>query len=257
MHKGIFRILGSVMGILIVILYCTFVFAEELKISSGAAAVENIFKKIQKPIAEEINLSLTLNPVGPQQAWRDLDSGKVEAAAAGLSLADWISLMAEEGYHIDDPSVYYAQTIGLDSIKILTHKENPVKKLTSEQLAGIFTGKLTNWQQVGGFDVPITVVLGTKMAGALTEFRRKIFPDQDYLKTPLSVGTAAEVKQAIKNTPGAIGLGTMAQVDGTVNSPRYEGVIRIVTILTKGAPNKKVQDLIQYIYGSGKMYLKK
>jgi len=49
-----------------------------------------------------------------------------------------------------------ATTVGYDAIAVFVHKSNPIKQLTKEQLKGIFTGKITNWQEVGGNNAPIT-----------------------------------------------------------------------------------------------------
>jgi phosphate transport system substrate-binding protein len=48
-----------------------------------------------------------------------------------------------------------ATTIGYDAIAVFVHKSNPVKNLTKDQLKGIFTGKITNWKEVGGKNAPI------------------------------------------------------------------------------------------------------
>jgi len=45
-----------------------------------------------------------------------------------------------------------------DGIFILLHKENPVAKLDDKQIIDIYTGKITNWKEVGGKEAPITVV---------------------------------------------------------------------------------------------------
>lgn len=49
-----------------------------------------------------------------------------------------------------------AATIGYDAIAVFVHKSNPIKQLSKEQLKGIFTGKITNWKEVGGKNAPIT-----------------------------------------------------------------------------------------------------
>lgn len=48
--------------------------------------------------------------------------------------------------------------IAVDSMVVVTHSENPVQQLSQEQLAGIFSGQITNWSAVGGPDRPINVI---------------------------------------------------------------------------------------------------
>ena len=51
-----------------------------------------------------------------------------------------------------------AHRIGMDGIGIILHQKNPVKSLNDDQIRAIYTGKITNWQQLGGEDRKITVV---------------------------------------------------------------------------------------------------
>ena len=106
------------------------------------------------------------------QAWKDLDAGIVDAAAAGLTFQDWAALMEQEGYKVEKGK-YLAQVIGMDSIQIFTNKDVTVQSLNRDQVRGIFTGEITNWSQVGGPDMAIVVVLGTKIEGTLSEFKKK------------------------------------------------------------------------------------
>ena len=67
--------------------------------------------------------------------------------------------------------------LAVDSLVVITHPDNPVQSLTSQQLAQIFSGRITNWKQLGGDDAAITVVdrpagssaRGVMMAALFTE----------------------------------------------------------------------------------------
>jgi len=52
----------------------------------------------------------------------------------------------------------HGSVVARDGIGIILHQSNPIQELTNSQIQGIYTGKLTNWKQVGGRDAPITVV---------------------------------------------------------------------------------------------------
>ena len=55
--------------------------------------------------------------------------------------------------------------VALDAIAFVVHPENPVEGLTIDQLSGIFTGKITNWKEVGGKDEPILVLSRDRNSG--------------------------------------------------------------------------------------------
>jgi len=56
-----------------------------------------------------------------------------------------------------DESDLVGLPIARDGICLLIHRDNPVRSLTDEQIAGIYTGAITNWKALGGPDAPITV----------------------------------------------------------------------------------------------------
>lgn len=231
--------------------------AEEVKVGAGAAPTENIFNKIKEPMAKAIGVNLTVVSNGPEQALKDLDAGQVEAAAAGLTFPDWMDMMEKGGYAIADKSVYKNRVIGKDVIKVLTNKDVTVKSLSKEQLASIFTGKAKNWSEVGGPSLPIVVVTGTKIPGTLKVFKKQILAEAEYTKDAVEATDAADMKSKVVSTSGAVCLGTMAQIDATINAPEIPEAGRPITLITKGEPTGGVKKMLEYINGEGKQYIAK
>lgn len=62
----------------------------------------------------------------------------------------------------------YYQTIGYDAIAVFINDKNPVKDLSGDQVAGIFSGSITNWKEVGGQDAKITLVTEVKTGDRAT-----------------------------------------------------------------------------------------
>ena len=119
-------------------------------------------------------------------------------------------------------------TIAVDALAIITHLDNPVSELTIQQLSDIFTGKITNWREVGGNDEMIILVSRETNSGThvyfLEEVVRKgekensdIFAPQTLLM-PSSVGITSEVRR----NPKAIGYDGLGYVD-----PEHEKVLAV------------------------------
>jgi phosphate transport system substrate-binding protein len=227
-----------------------------LKIGAGAAPTENILKPIKTAFEKASGLSLNTLSNGPKQAFIELEKGTVDAAAAGLALDDWWALLKKEGVTVANPAAYQAQLIGKDRVVVLTHKDNKIASLSKEQLVGIFSGKIQNWKEVGGKDMPILIVWGTLIPGTNSMFVKVALGGAAVSKEVLDATTASDVKDKIMANPEAVGIGPAAVVDDSVWSPKTPEVARNITLMTKGAPNAKVQKLLGFIKGDGAKLIK-
>ena len=230
--------------------------AADIKVGAGAAPTENVFKPFKAAFEASSGITLTILANGPKQAFIDLERGTVDAAAAGLAFDDWMALLKKEGVAVADPAAYMPVTIGKDRVVVIVHKDNPVAKLSKEQLTGIFTGKISNWKEVGGKDSPILVVWGGLTQGTNSMFVKHIMDGAKPTTEVISATTADDVRQNVSVNPEAIGIGPQAIVDASVRSPETPEVARSITLITKGAPSPTVKKLLDYIQGPGKAYIK-
>jgi phosphate transport system substrate-binding protein len=230
--------------------------AEELKIGAGGAPTENILKPIRDSFEKSTGIKLYINSTGPKNALIDLGNGDVEAAAAGLAYQDWLALMKKEGQEVKDPTSFNPIVIGKDRIMVIVHKDNPVKKLSAEQLKEIFTGQIISWKDVGGEDLPIMIVVGKLTPGTNAMFSKKFLDGKDLTKEVLDATNAEDVRQNVMSNPSAIGFGPVALVDSSVRTPETPELSRDITLLTKGKPSARIQKLIDYINGAGRKYIK-
>ena len=233
-----------------------YVFAQEIKLGAGAAPVENVLKPVKEPFEKATGIKLTIIASGPKIALIDLEKGAVDAAAAGLTFDDWMGLMKKEGAEVKDPASLQQVTIGKDKIIVLLHKDNPVSKLSKEQLKGIFTGKIANWKDVGGKDMPIIVVWGKLIPGTNSLFIKNMLDGQAQTKDVLEATTAEDIKQNVVSNQEAVGIGPAAVVNAAVKSPETPEVARPIILLTKGKPSPNVQKLIEFIKGEGQKYIR-
>lgn len=118
--------------------------------------------------------------------------------------------------------------VAIDALAVILHPDNPVNTLTIPQLADIYTGRITNWQEVGGRDAPIVLLSRESNSGTHVYFleevvRRSesensdIFAPQTLLM-PSSVGITSELRR----NPNAIGYDGLGYVD-----PEHEKIVAI------------------------------
>ena len=104
--------------------------------------------------------------------------------------------------------------VALDGLSVYVNEGNGVKELTLDQLAGIFTGKITNWKDVGGADLPITIYSRENSSGTYEFFKSNVLKGQDFAASAQTMPGTAALVQAVGKDPGAIGYGGTAYGSG-------------------------------------------
>lgn len=99
--------------------------------------------------------------------------------------------------------------IAWDALVFITHPKNPVDSITLAQARKIFQGKIRNWKELGGNEVPISLVVRRgKMSGVGYMGRRLLFnnPKTSYYARSLVVRSSGPLEQKIEKSVGAFGL---------------------------------------------------
>ncbi|MCI2425009.1 phosphate ABC transporter substrate-binding protein [Candidatus Acetothermia bacterium] len=162
----------------------------------------------------------------------------------------------EPGWGLTEFVVY------MDGLAPIVHPTNPVRDLTMKQLKKIFIGEITNWKEVGGKDMPITVIIREEGSGARGAFEDIVHEDIDPAPTLILVGTGG-VRAGVAGDPSAISYITPVAVDETVRALTVDGVeaiaanvlagtfpiIRPALFLTKGEPSPLEQKFIDWVLG--------
>ncbi len=108
----------------------------------------------------------------------------------------------------------YRVSVALDGIAVFLHEDNPVDELSFSQLKGMFTGAITNWNEVGGPDHRIILYGRENNSGTYAFFKKKVLNKEDYSDyTQTLPGTAAVVNAVSKDKYG-IGYGGIAWAKG-------------------------------------------
>lgn len=105
-----------------------------------------------------------------------------------------------------------------DALAVIVNPNNPVKNLTREQLADIFTGKITNWNQVGGPNMPIVCYSRETSSGTYEFFKTSVLKNKNYKSGIMSMPATGAVVQSVSQTPGAIGYVGLAYLNSKVKA---------------------------------------
>jgi phosphate transport system substrate-binding protein len=156
--------------------------------------------------------------------------------------------------------------VAIQAFAPVANKQGPgtVTSLTKDQLVGIFSGKVTNWKDVGGDDAPIVLVNRAKGSGTRANMAKFLFGGDD---TKFATGASEEdnsetVKQTVSQTPGAISyLGFAYLSDPSILAFGIDGVAPTKEdiksgkwliggpgyAITKGAPSDLAKAFLDYV----------
>ena len=169
------------------------------------------------------SVSIAVTGGGSGTGIASLINGTVDVANASRKMKEKeIEAAQENGI---DPIEY---TVAIDALAVIVNLENPVNELSIDQLSDMYTGRITNWKDVGGNDEPIILLSRETNSGThvyfLEEVVRKgdkenedIFAPQTLLM-PSSVGITSEIRR----NANAIGYDGFGYVD-----PHHEKMIAI------------------------------
>jgi phosphate transport system substrate-binding protein len=106
--------------------------------------------------------------------------------------------------------------IAYDALAVIVHPSNPVSQLTREQLEGIFTGKISNWKEIGGDDAKIVVYSRETSSGTYEFFKEHVLNKKNFSASALLMPATGAIVQSISQTKGAIGYVGLAYIEKSV-----------------------------------------
>jgi len=157
--------------------------------------------------------------------------------------------------------------VALDGLAVYVHESNPVEELSLAQLKAIYTGRVTNWKEVGGPDLPIVLYSRENNSGTYVYFKEHVLENADFAPATQTLPGTAAVINAVAKDPKAIGYGGIAygrgikalkvKKDATAPgiAPTVENVLsgrypisRQLYFYTVGKPNNPVaRDFIRWV----------
>ncbi len=180
---------------------------------AGSTSMKKLCEAMSEGFMETYtDITVTVEYTGSGAGLESLVQGSIDIGNASRALKDGEK---EQGA--------VENIVAIDGIAVITDKDNSVKDLTAEQLADIYTGNVTNWNEIGGEDEAI-VVIGREAGSGTRSAFEELLKIEDACSYAQELDNTGAVLAKVASTPGAIGYVSLDVIDDSVLALSLDGV---------------------------------
>ncbi len=232
--------------------------------ASGSSALQPLAKQAADDYMKaHSGVSITVSGGGSGTGLKQVSEGSVDIGNSDVEASEKLDKTAA--------SKLKDHKVALVTVAPVVNSKLGVKNLTTEQLIGIFTGKITNWKEVGGPNLKIMLVTRPDSSGTRALFKQYAMNGKDEAsKSALETDDSGTLMETVEKNKGAIGYVALSYLTDTKKAVAvsidgveptlentYNGKYNVwgyEHMYTKGDGSKTAQSFIKYL--SGKSYVK-
>ena len=180
--------------------------------TDGSTSMESVIGALGEALTKtNPNVKFTYNPTGSSSGITAVLEGRCDIGLSSRALKD------------DEKASLTETTLALDGIAIIVNNNNTVSDLTLEQISKIYTGEITNWNQVGGKDGEI-VLIGREAGSGTRDGFESITETEDKCKYRQELTSTGDVITTVSQNPNAIGYASLSAVSDKIKAITVGGV---------------------------------
>jgi|SRR5690554_3028497 len=232
-NKTILKMKRTILTSMLAIFGLTAIHAQSIKGSDTVLPLSQ--QEAESYLADNPSASITVTGGGSGVGLSSLLAGTTDIAQSSRKIK------FIEKQKLEDQGKYFKEVIvAYDALAIVVNPKNKVKNLTREQLEGIFTGKITNWKEVGGEDLKIVPYSRETSSGTYEFFKESVLKNKNYMNGIMSMPATGSIIQSVGQTKGAIGYVGLAYLNSSVQAIHvsYDGGKTFVQPSVANAQNK-------------------
>ncbi|MEI4770291.1 phosphate ABC transporter substrate-binding protein [Psychrobacillus sp. FJAT-51614] len=181
---------------------------------SGSTSVGPLAEKLAAKYSETNDTRIEINQIGSSAGITNAISGVSEIGMSSRDLKE-----EEKANGLNEVVIAY------DGIVVVTHPSNKVKDLTIEQIKQIFTGEVTNWNELGGDDMEIVVVSREDGSGSRDAFQEIVdYSSGELVRSSIIASGNGNIKTTVSNNKHAVGFISFEYIDESISTIDINGV---------------------------------
>ena len=181
--------------------------------TDGSTSMEKVIGALGEAFMEaNSGVNFTYNPTGSGSGITAVSEGRCDIGLSSRALKD-----------SEVASGLVGTVLAYDGIAVIVNPANTVEDLDIETIAKIYTGKITNWAEVGGADAEIVLVGREAGSGTRSGFE-ELTETVDKCKYRQELTSTGDVITAVAQNPDAIGYASLASVKDSVKALKVAGV---------------------------------
>jgi phosphate transport system substrate-binding protein len=165
------------------------------------------------------NVQITLRMTGSGDGAAALIDGRCQIATMSRFMKP-----AEYQKAVEKNVTPCPHAVAMDGVCAVVHPSNPLKAISRIQLRDIYTGKIANWKDLGGPDMPIVVISRDTSSGTYEVFAEKVMGKDKMAEKVEYVNSNPQAHARVKTTAGAIGYVGLGFLDASVKALTVDGV---------------------------------
>jgi phosphate transport system substrate-binding protein len=221
------------------------VLAEPVLLSGSSTMQKLVLEPAQRALEKKTGVMIDCSGPGSINGVKALMKKEVSAALISCPLD---LVFPETG--IPTEGTYQEHVIHQDNVVAIVHPSNKVKTLTLAQLAGIHSGKITNWKEVGGPDDRIVVVVPPMSSGTRAFVRDAVMQGVAFVGSAYVTVTDREAIDIVAKSPIAIAMlsdGFVRAGNGKIKTVKTPPLKRQLSIVTRDDPSPALKSVITFL----------
>ena len=225
-------IIGIIVALIIIVgAYMVFASSNSNKVTIvGSTSVQPVAESLATAyMKEHSNVKITVQGGGTAVGIKSAHDGTANIGTASNNLT------------ANDSAGLTQTLLGQDGVVAIVSNNNSISGLTKAQLAGIFAGNITNWNQVGGPNAKINVIVREEGSGTRDAFQSLVLGKTangtkvDFFKSAIVQSSTEAVQQSVSQDPNAIGFISFASLSNQTKALPIDGVSASVATIADGS----------------------